>query len=143
MDDWWTTRLLNPQVFSGLYETEPRLTDFELSALSLEDRGPTCFIRGFLADFPDNPRPTWDLEAHRLLLRFSLSAVERFRARGQSAGGAVDLVIERAGDGFGTVVRGSGSSFEFEVEGIGLQILGMTPIVEKTGHDSSRDSSSQ
>ncbi len=126
MDHWWTSNLINPQALRGLYDEEPPLQGFHLLALSLEERGPNCLIRGQFSKFPDHPRPTWDVDADRLRVRFGLSAVEQFRASGRVVGGAIDLDIERAEDGFGIIVCGRGQDFEFQTRGIGLQIIGMT-----------------
>lgn len=126
MDKWWTSNLINPQALTSLYDNEPRLDGFILLSLGLEERGPNCLIRGQMPTFPDRRRPTWKVDANRLRLRFSLGAVERFSARGDELGGPVDLRIERADDGFGIIVAGKGESFEFEAQGIGLQLIGMT-----------------
>ena len=125
MEDWWIQRLINPRAMAGLYDEEPSLVDFELHELRVEQRGPNCFIRGDLRDFPDHPHPSWDATAKRLQIRLSLSAIDHFEARGTAAGARVDLSIEPAPDGFGVAVGGRGEEFEFEVAGIGLQIIGM------------------
>lgn len=125
MEDWWIQRLINPHAMAGLYDEEPPLTDFELHELRLERRGPNCFIRGDLSRFPDHPHASWDTSARRLQVRLSLSAIDHFEASGQVAGTCVDLSIEPATDGFGVAITGRGDGFEFDVAGIGLQIIGM------------------
>ena len=127
MSSSWTEHLINPHAIAGLYDEAPPLEKFELRELRLEQRGPSCFLRGDLATFPDEPRPSWDDDADRLEIRLSLSAIEDFSSRGEAAGDTVDLAIEAADDGFGVVITGRGDDFEFHVAGIALQVIGMKP----------------
>lgn len=126
MDDGWTDHLINPQTVAGLYDGEPPTDDFALRELRLERRGPSCLFRGDLASFPDHPRDDWDDDTDRLEIRFSLSAIENFSAQGRKAGGRLDLEVQPAESGLGVVVRGRGEYFDFEVEGVALQVIGMT-----------------
>ena len=130
MDHWWTRHLINRRTMAGLYDEEPSLDGFELRELRLEQRGPSCFIRGIIRDFPDSPRPSWDDGADRLQIRFNLSTVEDFRAEGKAQAHTIDLDIREADDGFGVVISGHHDCFDFEVAGIGLQIIGMKPYRE-------------
>ena len=127
MQNWWIQRLINPHALEGLFDEEPPLSDFRVRELRLERRGPSFFLCGELATFPDHPRPTWDQDARRLEIRFSLSPIDHFQARGQATGGVVDLQISPAEDGFGVAVSGEGDEVEFQVSGIGLQVIGMRP----------------
>lgn len=126
MDDGWTDHLINPQAVAGLYDDAPPLEDFVLRELRLERRGPSCVVRGDLARFPDHPRERWETGADTLEIRFSLSAIEDFSAEGRRAAGTVDLDIDKAEAGLGVVVRGRGRDFEFQVEGVALQVIGLT-----------------
>lgn len=123
----WTDHLINPRAVEALYEDVPPLGGFEVLELRLEQRGPSCFVRGLLSRFPDHPRPNWPSDATQLQIRLSLSAVDYARARGNSAGGRVELSITRADDGFGVEVAGKSADFEFEARGVGLQIIGLKP----------------
>ncbi len=124
----WTRCLINGETLRKLYDGTPPLNDFELRELRVDQRGPSCFFSGLMARFPDRPQPNWPEEADRLQIRFNLTSVEEFQASGESAGGLVDLTIHRADDGFGVVIRAEGRDFHFEVQGIGLQILGIKPF---------------
>lgn len=124
----WTDCLINAETLSALYDGQPPLKDFELLDLRLDQRGPSCFVRGVMSRFPDHPRSGWPADADRLQIRLNLTSVEGFRASGEGTGGTVDLTIERADDGFGVAVRGEGDDFEFATHGIGLQLIGMKPI---------------
>lgn len=127
MEDGWIQRLINPQALRGLYDEEPSLDGFVLHEMRLEQRGPSFFLRGDLRQFPDHPRPSWDGDADRLQIRFSLSAVDHFQAGGTATSGDVDMTIEKAPGGLGVVMSGRGDDLHFEVAGIGLQIIGMKP----------------
>ena len=127
MDQLWTQRLINPQALAELYDEEPSLQGFFFREMRLERRGPTFFLCGDLPRFPDHPRTGWDAQSSSLEVRFSLSAVDHFSATGSAASGPIDLSIDRAEDGFGVTLSGTGDTITFEVAGIALQILGMKP----------------
>ena len=126
MEQRWTDHLINAQTVQGLYEQAPPLEGFRLRELQLDHRGPALTLCGDLEAFPDRPRPSWDDEATDLELRLNLSAIENFEARGGAAGGHIDLAVHKEGP-LGVVVEGRGEQFEFRVEGIALQVLGLRP----------------
>ena len=129
MEESWTDALVNPRSIEAFYGTPPKLEDFHLTELRLDERGPSFFFTGEFSQFPDFPSPAWDDDAYSVRVEFTLSMVEEFEAKGRCAGVNVALNIRRSDDGFGVEIRGVGESLEFFVKGMSLQLTGMEPQV--------------
>jgi hypothetical protein len=131
----WTELIENPQALSSVFGTAPSLDGVRVTAVALDEGGPTVSLNVALNEYPIKPPARWRRKAaNAVVLGIRLLGVEDLGIHGWTSENQVTFRFERQSSGR-ILVEVSGPAFDLRCSCGWIRVDKVSPYQRASGRE--------